>query len=61
VRILFSDRGAPIDGVVERSLWLDSPGPDGPANSIVAPLEPGDYDIDPLSYVPMDTRTLATA
>jgi putative nucleotidyltransferase with HDIG domain len=52
VRVLFHASGAAVEGVVERSLWLDEGvAPDGRPNAIHAPLDTAPLGIDPLSYV----------
>jgi putative nucleotidyltransferase with HDIG domain len=53
VRLLFGADGAAIDGVVERSLWLDAAeGADDQSLAILCPIDPGPLGLDPLSYVP---------
>jgi putative nucleotidyltransferase with HDIG domain len=57
VRVLFTGDGAAVHGVVERSLWReDDETAGGARGGIVSPLDPRDYDVDPLAYVPMDVR-----
>jgi putative nucleotidyltransferase with HDIG domain len=52
VRVLFHANGDATDGVIERSLWLDTVvGPDGRPNAILGPLDAAAVEIDPLSYV----------
>ena len=50
VKILFAPDGTPFDVPLERNLWERSP--DGSAaDSVVGPVEPTLYGIDPLNYV----------
>ena len=51
VRVLFDQAGARLALPLERNLW--EPAPDGsPPDSIVSPVEPAEFDIDPLTFVP---------
>ena len=54
VRVLFDAVGAPIDTVVERSLWLEADAAGGELPSIASPLDAKDFGVDPLLYVPAD-------
>ena len=54
VRVLFDAAGAPVDAVIERSLWLEAAETPAGAASIRSPLDPRDFGIDPLLYVPGD-------
>jgi putative nucleotidyltransferase with HDIG domain len=57
VRMLFDAGGTAIDAVVERNLWLEAADEHGvQAGEIVSPLDPAPFGVDPLSYVPTDTR-----
>jgi putative nucleotidyltransferase with HDIG domain len=50
VKLLYSPEGTAYDIPIERNLWERSP--DGsPADSVVGPVEPALYGIDPLNYV----------
>jgi hypothetical protein len=50
VKLLFSPAGTPYDVPLERNLWERSP--DGaPADSVIGPVEPSLYGIDPLNFV----------
>ena len=54
VRVLLGAGGAPIDGIVERSLWLPEYGQEsGASGPIAGPIDPEPYGIDPLAYVPV--------
>jgi putative nucleotidyltransferase with HDIG domain len=52
VRIVIAKDGTRLDLPYDRNLWEGSP--EEPQDAIVAPVEPGDYSIDPLNY--LDTR-----
>jgi hypothetical protein len=47
VRVLFDRAGSRLDLTYDVNLWEDQSDPDRPS-SIVAPLDPADYAIDPL-------------
>jgi putative nucleotidyltransferase with HDIG domain len=50
VKLLFQPDGTPYDTPVERNLWERTP--DGaPPDSVIGPVEPALYGIDPLNYV----------
>jgi hypothetical protein len=50
VKVLFAPDGTRYDMPFERNLWERSP--DGaPADSVVGPLEPVEYGIDPLNFL----------
>jgi hypothetical protein len=52
VRVLFNDAGARLDLPFERNLWEPQRDRDGEGlASVVAPVEPADYQIDPLSFL----------
>ena len=50
VRVIFDRAGTKIDLPYEVNLWEVDPAEDLPS-SISAPLNPADYDIDPLSQL----------
>jgi putative nucleotidyltransferase with HDIG domain len=50
VRILFDASGARLDLPIERNLW-EPPHPGAPPDSVVSPLNPADYGIDPLNFM----------
>jgi putative nucleotidyltransferase with HDIG domain len=50
VRLLFDKTGAKIDPAVDVNLW-EQPAEEGVPSSVVAPLDPADYQIDPLTQV----------
>ncbi len=51
VRVLFDQAGARLALPLERNLWEHAA--DGsPPDSIVSPVEPAEFDIDPLTFVP---------
>jgi putative nucleotidyltransferase with HDIG domain len=49
VRVLFGAGGARLDLPYERNLW--EPRESGEPDSVVAPLDPADYHIDPLNFL----------
>ncbi len=50
VKVLYNPQGAPLVQPVERNLW--EPREDGsPADQIVAPVDPAEYGIDPLTHL----------
>jgi putative nucleotidyltransferase with HDIG domain len=51
VRVLFNASGARLDLPYERNLW-EPPHPGAPADSVVGPLEPAEFGIDPLNFLP---------
>ena len=53
VRVLFSNDGTRLDLPYDRNLW-ETPRPGEEAPSVVAPVDPADYGIDPLNH--METR-----
>ena len=50
VRVLFDRHGKRLDLTDDINLW-ESDGTDGRPNSIVAPLDPADYQVDPLALM----------
>jgi putative nucleotidyltransferase with HDIG domain len=50
VRVLFGRGGARLEVPYDRNLW-ESPGGEGPGDSVVAPVDPADYGIDPLGHL----------
>jgi putative nucleotidyltransferase with HDIG domain len=50
VRVLFGPSGARLEVPYDRNLW-ESPGGGGPGDSVVAPVDPADYGIDPLGHL----------
>ena len=50
VRVLFDRRGKRLDLMYEINLW-ESDGSDGGPQSIVAPLDPAEYQLDPLTLM----------
>jgi putative nucleotidyltransferase with HDIG domain len=51
VRVLFSASGARLDLPYDRNLWEPSQ-PGGQAESVVAPVDPDEFGIDPLTFLP---------
>ena len=51
VRVLFNAAGARLDLPYERNLW-EPPHPGAAAESVVAPLDPAEFGIDPLNFLP---------
>ena len=51
VRVLYSSDGARLDLPYDRNLWEASPST-GEKDSVVSPLDPADYGIDPLNFLP---------
>jgi putative nucleotidyltransferase with HDIG domain len=51
VRVLFNAAGARLDLPYERNLW-EPPHPGAAADSVVAPLDPAEFGIDPLNFLP---------
>ena len=51
IRILFDRSGARLDLPYERNLW-EPPHEGAPADSIIAPVDPDEFGIDPLNYLP---------
>jgi HD-GYP domain-containing protein (c-di-GMP phosphodiesterase class II) len=49
VRVLFDARGEPVPGVVERNLWDFETTEEN--MQIAAPVDPGQFGVDPLSYL----------
>jgi hypothetical protein len=52
VRVVIAKDGTRLDLPYDRNLW-EGPA-EGPLDAIAAPVEPADYEIDPLNY--LDTR-----
>jgi putative nucleotidyltransferase with HDIG domain len=50
VKILFGRDGRRLDALVERNLW-ERPAEGAPPDSVVSPVEPSEYAIDPLDYL----------
>ena len=50
VRVLFGRDGARLELPYDRNLWEPSPD-EGPAGTIVAPVDPADYGVDPLVHL----------
>jgi hypothetical protein len=50
VRVLFDKTGAAIDPPYDLNLWEAQPEA-GVPSSVVAPLDPADYPVDPLTQV----------
>ena len=51
VRVLFNAAGARLDLPYERNLW-EPPHPGAAADTVVAPLDPAQFGIDPLNFLP---------
>jgi len=51
VRVLFNASGARLDLPYERNLW-EPPHPGAAADSVVSPLDPAEFGIDPLNFLP---------
>jgi putative nucleotidyltransferase with HDIG domain len=51
VRVLFSASGARLDLPYDKNLW-EPPHPGAPADSVVGPLDPAEFGIDPLTFLP---------
>jgi putative nucleotidyltransferase with HDIG domain len=51
VRVLFNAAGARLDLPYERNLW-EPPHPGAAADSVVSPLDPAEFGIDPLNFLP---------
>ncbi len=51
VRVLFSASGARLDLPYDRNLWEPSQ-PGGQTESVVAPVDPAEFGIDPLTFLP---------
>ena len=51
VRVLFNAAGARLDLPYERNLW-EPPHPGAAADTVVAPLDPAEFGIDPLNFLP---------
>ena len=51
VRVLFSASGARLDLPYDRNLW-EPPRPGAPADTVIAPLDPAEFGIDPLTFLP---------
>jgi putative nucleotidyltransferase with HDIG domain len=54
VRMLFDRGGARLDLPVERNLW-EPAGDDGVVDSVVSPLDPAEFGVDPLEFVPVQS------
>ncbi|MEO8521579.1 MAG: HD-GYP domain-containing protein [Acidobacteriota bacterium] len=50
VRVLFAADGRRLDLPQDRSLW-EAVRPDGTLETVEAPVDPGDFGIDPLNYI----------
>jgi putative nucleotidyltransferase with HDIG domain len=53
VRVLFNSAGKRLDLPLERNLWEASEG--APEDSITSPLDPAEFGIDPLNFMPTDS------
>ena len=51
VRVLFNASGARLDLPYERNLW-EPPHPGAAADSVLGPLDPAEFGIDPLNFLP---------
>jgi hypothetical protein len=53
VRVLFARDGSRLDLPFERNLWEPQPGRnrDGALENVVAPVDPADHHIDPLTFL----------
>ena len=51
VRVLFSASGARLDLPFERNLW-EPAAPGAPPDSVVGPVDPAEFGIDPLNFLP---------
>ena len=51
VRVLFSASGARLDLPFERNLW-EPPSPGAPPDSVASPVDPAEFGIDPLNFLP---------
>jgi len=51
VRVLFSASGARLDLPFERNLW-EPPSPGAQPDSVVGPVDPAEFGIDPLNFLP---------
>ena len=51
IRVLFDRAGTRLDLPIERNLW-ESADPSGGGDSIVAPVDPAEFSIDPLNFMP---------
>ena len=51
VRVLFNASGARLDLPYERNLW-EPPHPGAAADSVVGPVDPAEFGIDPLNFLP---------
>jgi putative nucleotidyltransferase with HDIG domain len=51
VRVLFNAAGARLDLPYERNLW-EPPHPGAAADTVVSPLDPAEFGIDPLNFLP---------
>jgi hypothetical protein len=50
VRVLFGRDGARLELPYDRNLWEASPA-EGSADTVVAPVDPADYGVDPLTHL----------
>jgi hypothetical protein len=50
VRVLFGRDGAPLDAPIDRNLW-DSSTEAETGDTVVAPLDPAEYGVDPLAHL----------
>jgi hypothetical protein len=53
VRVLFDATGQRLDLPSDRNLWESAGGDPSRLESVVAPLDPEDYGIDPLQFLEM--------
>jgi hypothetical protein len=51
VRVLFGPDGSRLDIPYDINLWEAAEGGTARASSVIAPLDPADYKIDPLTFV----------
>ena len=54
MRVLFGADGSRLDLPFERNLWepqRDRGGADGALDAVEKPLDPADYNIDPLTFL----------
>jgi putative nucleotidyltransferase with HDIG domain len=54
VRVIIDQNGTRLDLPYDRNLWQAPPG--APQDSVVSPLEPAQYGIDPLNYLQTETN-----
>jgi putative nucleotidyltransferase with HDIG domain len=51
VRVLFNAEGARVDLPFERNLWEPQPDRSGTLESVIAPVDAAEYNIDPLNFL----------